>query len=158
MTAEEAVDATPHLQGKWRKGLQALRPEDKPHIQAADTRALTGSFDLDSALMRLPEHAQANRWDFGIGYLHENRDAECLYWVELHTASDREVDVVLAKLRWLRNWLDGDGKALDAFERDFVWVSSGSTHYTLNGPQRRAFADLGLRQTGGILSIPKDRR
>lgn len=76
--------------------LQALRAEDKPHIKAADTRAITGSMDVDSAL--------------------------------------------------------------DAFERDFVWVSSGATHYTLNGPQRRAFADLALRQTGGILHIPKMRQ
>lgn len=159
MTAEQAVNATPHLRGKWKKGLQALRPEDKPHIRAADTRAPTGSVDLDTALMRLPEHAQANRWDFAIGYQHEDRDSECLYWVELHTADDSQVDVVLNKLRWLLRWLAGDGKALDKhnFERDFVWVSSGSTHYTLNDPQKRAFADLALRQTGGMLHIPKKR-
>jgi hypothetical protein len=158
VTAEQAVHATPHLSRKWKKGLRALRAEDKPRIRAADTRAITGSVDVDSALKRLPEHAQANRWDFAIGYQHEDRDAECLYWVELHTADDSEVDVVLAKLRWLLRWLKGDGQALDAFERDFVWVSSGSTHYTLNGPQRRAFADLALRQTGGILRIPRNRQ
>ncbi len=158
MTAGQAVNATPNLTGMWKRGLQALRPEDKRHIRAADTRAITGSVDVDSALMRLPEHAQANRWDFAIGYQHEDRDEECLYWVELHTANDSQVDVVLAKLRWLLRWLNGDGQALDAFERDFVWVSSGSTHYTLNGPQRRAFADLALRQTGGILHIPKNRQ
>lgn len=158
MTARQAADATPHLNGKWESGLRALRAEDRPHIRAADTRAITGSVDVDSALARLPEHAQANRWDFAIGYQHEDRDEECLYWVELHTASDSQVEVVLAKLRWLLRWLQGDGKALDSFERDFVWVSSGSTHYTLNGPQRRAFADLALRQTGGILRIPNQRQ
>jgi len=158
VTTEQAVNATPHLNGKWEKGLQALRAEDKPHVKAADTRAITGSVDVDSALARLPEHAQANRWDFAIGYEHEDRDEECLYWVELHTASVSEVDSVLAKLRWLLRWLQGDGKALDAFERDFIWVSSGATHYTLNGPQRRAFADHALRQTGGILHIPKMRQ
>ena len=159
MTAKQAVNATPLLNGKWEPGLQALRAEDKPHIKAADTRAITGSVDVDSALMRVPEHAQANRWDFAIGYQHEDRDKECLYWVELHTADDSQVDVVLRKLRWLLNWLAGPGRALDEdnFERDFVWVSSGSTHYTLNGPQKRAFADLGLRQTGGRLTIPKNR-
>ena len=155
MTAEEAVNATPHLNGKWESGLQALRPEDKPHIKAADTRAITGSVDVDAALMRVVPNA--NRWDFAIGYQHVDRDSECLYWVELHTASDSQVDVVLRKLRWLMRWLAGAGKALDKFERDFVWVSSGRTDYTLNGPQRRAFADLALRQTGGILHIPKKR-
>ena len=159
MTAEQAVNATPHLNGKWNKGLQALRAIDKPHIRTSDTRAITGSLDLDEALMRLPEHSQVNRWDFAIGYKHEDRDAECLYWVELHTANASQVNVVLKKLRWLLRWLSGNGKALDKqnFERDFVWVSSGSTHYSLNSSQQRAFADLGLRQTGGRLTIPKNR-
>ena len=105
----------------------------------------------------MPAHAQANRWDFAIGYKHTDRTVECLYWVELHTASDSEVEVVLAKLRWLRRWLEADGKLLNAFEKDFVWVSSGDTHFTLNAPQRRAFADLALRQTGGVLRIPRKR-
>jgi hypothetical protein len=156
MTAEQAVNATPHLNGKWEPGLQALRAEDKPHIKAADTRAITGSVDVDKALVRVEPNA--NRWDFAIGYKHEDRDAECLYWVELHTGNDSQVDVVLRKLRWLRRWLEGDGKALNKFERDFVWVSSGRTDYTLNGPQRRAFVDLALRQTGGRLHIPKWRQ
>jgi hypothetical protein len=157
VTAREAVDVTAHLRGKWESGLQALRPEDKPHIKAADTRAITGSVDVDLALKRVPEHAQAHRWDFAVGYQHQDREEECLYWVELHTANDSQVNVVLAKLRWLHEWLQRDGKALGAFERDFVWISSGSTHYTLNGPQRRAFADLALRQTGGVLRIPINR-
>jgi len=157
VTADEAVNATPNLSGKWEKGLQALRPEDKAHIKAADTRAISGSLDLDSALKRIPQHAQANRWDFAIGYRHTDRTGECLYWVELHTANNREVDVVLSKLRWLRRWLEADGKALNSFEKDFVWVSSGATHFTLNAPQRRAFAELALRQTGGVLHIPKKR-
>jgi len=156
VTAEQAVNATPHLNGKWEKGLQALRPEDKPYIKAADTRAITGSVDVDTALVRVDPNA--NRWDFAIGYQHEDRDSECLYWVELHTARNSQVDVVLRKLRWLLRWLAGDGKALDKFERDFVWVSSGRTDFTLNGPQRRAFADLALRQTGGSLQIPKKRQ
>ena len=157
MTAKEATDAIPDLKGKWERGLRALRSEDRPHIKVADTRKITGSVDLDTALMQLPEHAQANRWDFAIGYQHEDRDTECLYWVELHTASDSEVDVVLRKLRWLRKWLESDGQPMNGFERDFVWVSSGRTDYTLNGPQRRLFADLALRQTGGTLRIPRNR-
>ena len=157
MTLKQAVNATPHLAGKWENGLQALRAEDRPHIKAADTRAITGSVDVDTALMRIPKHAQANRWDFAIGYKHADRKVECVYWVELHTASTSQVDVVIEKLRWLVRWLNGEGKALDGFERDFVWVSSGDTHYSLNSSQRRTIADLGLRQTGSRLAISKNR-
>jgi len=159
VTFKQAVNATPNLTGKWKAGLQALRAEDKSHINAANTRAITGSVDVDTALMQIPKHSQANRWDFAIGYQHADRKTECIYWVELHTASTSQVDVVLAKLRWLVRWLKGDGKALDKdnFERDFVWVSSGDTHYSLNSSQRRTIADLGLRQTGSRLMIPKNR-
>jgi hypothetical protein len=155
MTLREAADATPSLKLKWQPGLQALRPEDKTHIRAADTRAITGSVDIDTALAKVQPNA--NRWDFGIGFQHEDRRSECMYFVELHTANDSQVYVVIRKLRWLLAWLKGEGKAFNGFERDFVWVSSGRTDYTLNGPQRRAFADLALRQTGGVFRIPRKR-
>lgn len=151
MSISNAVEATPHLAGQWKPGLQALRAEDKPHIQPENPRALTGSVDVDSALMATEPNA--HRWDFGIGYQHANRERECIYWVELHTASDSEVNRVLDKLRWLRAWLRGDGHRLAAFEREFVWVSSGATTFTLNAPKQKQFAVLGLLHSGRILRI-----
>lgn len=155
MNVSEAVDATPNLAGQWRAGLQALRPEDKPHISPETTRALTGSLDLDTALMAL--HPNANRWDFAIGYQHSNRNGEFIYWVELHTASTSQVDRVLAKLEWLRRWLKTDGATLAAFPREFVWISSGVTSFTLNSPQEKRFAALGLRHVGRVLRIKDER-
>ena len=46
MTFREAVEATPNLSGTFRDGLQALRAEDKPHIDVENTRKLSGSVDL----------------------------------------------------------------------------------------------------------------
>ena len=110
---------------------------------------------MDVALQQ--EEPNANRWDFGIGYQHVNRIEEVVYWVEVHTASNAEVNVVLNKLQWLKAWLKGDGKLLDGFEREFIWVSSGATAFTLNAPQRKAFAELGLQQKGQVLRIPDVR-
>ncbi|MBX3746901.1 MAG: hypothetical protein KF833_16445 [Verrucomicrobiae bacterium] len=155
MTFKHAVEETPHLKDAWKPGLQALRAQDRPHIAAEDTRRLTGSADVDDALQ--PQEPNANRWDFGIAYQHTNRSAEVVYWVEIHTASDAEVNVVLNKLRWLKAWLKDDGKWLNEFERDFIWVSSGATSFTLNAPQRKAFAELGLQQKGKVLRIPAAR-
>lgn len=155
MTFKQAVEQTPHLKNAWKPGLQALRAQDRPHIEAEDTRRLTGSADVDAALQQ--HEPNANRWDFGVAFRHTNRKQDVVYWVEVHTASDAQVNVVLDKLRWLKTWLKGDGKLLDRFEREFIWVSSGATTFTLNAPQRKAFAELGLQQNGQVLRIPDAR-
>jgi hypothetical protein len=99
MTFKQAVERTPHLKKCWCVGLQALRTEDKPHIEAEDPRKLTGSVDVDTAYQKVAP--QSNRWDFGIADQHTNRKHEIVYWVELHTASDSEVKVVIKKAQWL---------------------------------------------------------
>jgi hypothetical protein len=149
------VRRTRHLNDAWMSGLGALRAQDRPHVAASDTRQLTGSVDVDTALRN--QEPNAHRWDFAIGYHHANRQVDCVYWVEVHTASDREVNVVLDKLRWLRTWLAGDGHLLRQFECDFVWVSSGLTSFTLSAPQLKHFAQLGLQHKGRVLRIPAKR-
>lgn len=155
MNFKDAVAAIPTLAGRYRKGLQALRAQDGLHIDAEDTRKLTGSVDVDSALKQIEPNA--NRWDFAIAYQHTNRSAEVIYWTELHTASDSEVKVVIRKAVWLRGWLKADGKKMAAFERDIVWISSGPTSFQLTGPQRKQMAQAGLRHAGGRLRICNKR-
>jgi hypothetical protein len=132
-------------------GLGALRARDKPHVAPENPRHLKGSADIDSALQR--HQPNAHRWDYAIAYRHTDRQEDCIYWIETHTANDKEVEVVLEKLRWLRTWLAGDGFLLNRFERDFVWVSSGATSFTLGAPQLKQFAQLGLQHKGGVLRI-----
>jgi hypothetical protein len=146
---------TPHLQNAWVQGLGALRAQDRPHVAPENPRLLMGSADVDSALQG--DQPNAHRWDFAIGHRHTNRQKDCVYWVEIHTASDKEVKVVLDKLRWLKSWLAGEGSLLNQFERDFVWVSSGATSFTIGAPQRKIFAQLGLQHKGRILRIPNMR-
>ena len=71
MTFKEAIEATPDLADKFQKGLRALRAQDRPHIEAENTRRLIGSVDVDSALAQVDPNA--NRWDSGIAYKHTNR-------------------------------------------------------------------------------------
>jgi hypothetical protein len=110
---------------------------------------------VDGTLQNL--HPNAHRWDFAIAYRHANRKEDCIYWVEIHTANDREVKVVLNKLRWLKNWLAGDGRLLNQFERDFIWISSGATSFTHGAPQSKRIAQHGLQHKGGVLRIPSVR-
>lgn len=154
MKFKEAVEATPHLAGKWLAGLQALRAEDRPHVQPNDPRKLRGSVDVDTALKRLPEHADAHRWDFAIGFQHTNRKKEFVYWVETHTGSDSQISVMMEKLKWLKQWLAADGKTLAGFECDFIWAPSGATAFTKGARQVKDLAGKGLRYTGSGFKIP----
>jgi hypothetical protein len=58
----------------------------------------------DSAWQRLDP--RGNRWDFAIGYKHENRSDEFIYWVETHIGSDGQISLLFKKLLWLKNWGD----------------------------------------------------
>jgi hypothetical protein len=155
MTFKAAVKKVAGLEEAHQLGLQALRAEDRPHIEPENTRSLTGSVDVDTALQKV--YPNANRWDFAIGYQHTNDTAEFIYWVELHTASDSQVKVVIKKAQWLLAWLKGAGKLLAKFDRDIVWVSSGATTFTLSAPQRKLMAQAGLRHCGKVLRIPEKR-
>ena len=155
MTFRAALGRTPNLGTAWRAGLGALRSQDRPHIRAEIPRHLTGSADVDAALVGVQPNA--NRWDFAIGYQHSNRKQELIYWVETHTGSDSQIAVVLRKFDWLKNWLRGDGQELAKFERDIVWVASGATSFTQNSTQRKRLATSGLRYVGKILHIPEER-
>lgn len=154
MTFQEAVEKIPQLKDQWHAGLGALRAEDKPHVQPDDPRRLRGSVDVDKAYQRVREHAQSNRWDFGLSFQHTNRKKEFVYWLEIHTGSDSEISVVLRKLAWLKEWLNGDGKALKAFECQFVWTPSGATNFTKRARQVKALAGAGLHYTGAGFKIP----
>lgn len=148
----QKVESITALKGFWREGLQALRPEDKPHIAPEDTRRLKGSVDIDKAYQKLDP--QANRWDFAIAYQHSNHEKEVVYWVELHTASDSQVKVVIKKAKWLFGWLKKEGKELADLDRSIVWVSSGNTSFTRGAPQLKKIAQAGIKYAGNKLCIP----
>jgi hypothetical protein len=91
-----------------------------------------------------------NRWDFAVGYDHANRKEDCIYWIETHTGSDDQIKVVLKKLEWLKKWLRKDGRLLDRFERDIVWVSSGNTlFYELTKVRAYVLLRLDTALSGG---------
>ena len=67
MTFKEAVEAAPRpVNRAYHPGKQALKGHRK-HVVCADSRRLTGSIDLDSALAQEPGYADKPRWDYGLG-------------------------------------------------------------------------------------------
>lgn len=155
MTFQQAVAATPRLKNCFRAGLQALRAEDRPRVEAEDTRRLAGSVDVDAAWRQIDP--RASRWDFAVAYRHSIPNREFVYWTEMHTASDSEVKVVIKKAQWLLNWLRNEGHHLARFEREIIWVSSGATKLNLTGYQQKQMATVGLRHIGAKLRIRNQR-
>jgi hypothetical protein len=158
MGFKESVEETPNLAGKWMVGLGALRAQDKVRIdpESTSTTHLRGSVDIDRAWMALDP--QGNRWDFAIGYKHQNRSDEFIYWVETHTGADDQIAVMFRKLTWLKTWLNGAGRKLAEFERLFVWVPSGATSFSQGSPQVRKLADKGIIYSGSRFRIPLNHR
>ena len=160
MTFREAVeDAPPPVNGAYREGIQALEHRHRGHVTCGDSRRLTGSIDLDKALAREPDYANAPRWDYGVGYRPRNGPEQAV-WVEVHSATTKEVSAVLRKLQWLRDWLSGDAEQLmrmtnaTAEDRRYVWIAGASVRIPGNSPQARRLNTSGIGKVLRHLSLP----
>lgn len=140
-------------------GKQALLKEHRAKVTCADEARWTGSVEIDEALKRAPEHASANRWDYGLGY-ESPAGEESARWVEVHSAYTSEVSTIINKLRWLKAYLQAScpdlwrlTQAAPAAQR-FVWVASGKYAILPNSPQLRALRTAGLEPPAPRLVLP----
>lgn len=144
MSYQLAVNNTPSVSNCYRDGLQALGA-DSNFVRVSETRDLNGSIDLDSCLRAT--HRDANRWDYTFGYQNQS------YYLEVHPAGTGEVDTVIRKFTWLRNWLQTDGTHFNAIKghEPFHWVASGKVSIPVGSTYHRRLAGAGL-------AIPKTTR
>ncbi|UQA55528.1 hypothetical protein [Polyangium aurulentum] len=156
----DAVAAAPQrVASALQKGKQALSKEHRAQVLCKDEARWTGSIDLDAALAKVPEHASANRWDYGLGY-QGPEGLESALWVEVHPAETGEVSTVIRKLRWLEDYLPANCPELWALTRKapeelrFVWVASGRYAILPNSPQLRALRAAGLDPPVPRLLVP----
>ncbi len=152
MRFKEAVESTPGLEQAYQPGLQAIKRGDHCHISCHDSRMVTGSVDLDSALATTRPNDP--RWDYGVGVASRTR-SETIVWIEIHPADSHHVDEVLRKYNWLKDWLRSaprlktmSGKCLECF-----WIASGPVALQRHSPQLRKLKGQGLRFAGGHLQI-----
>lgn len=137
------------LPGAYAEGLQALENKDRHRVECKKPRQLAGSVNLDEALKPADRHG--NRWDYGIG-IKRDGGKEVVIWVEVHPASTSNVPEVLAKLVWLKKWLQEKSPALQRLTAvdGYVWIASGKVAIR---PGTRQVALL--RKAG--LSFPQER-
>lgn len=144
---QRAVEACPPpVSAAFEPGIQALRRGHRALILCPDASRLTGSIDLDRALAEQPN---SPRWDYGLGFRYERQ--ENAVWVEVHVAQTNKVRGMLNKLRWLKDWLQGEGKPFRGMTESndvtppFVWLASGPIRIPANSPQARLASQAGIR-------------
>jgi hypothetical protein len=141
MSFQAAASATPQVAAHYRAGLRALSRAHRALVRIADGKHLDGSINLDRAL----RHARPNdpRWDYGVG-IKRRSDGGRAIWIEVHPASSSHVAAVLAKLAWLRIWLENEAPALGQLNARYVWLATGTVALPGNSPKRRLIAQHGL--------------
>lgn len=130
-----------------RPGLRALGAESK-RVSVGKPRRATESIALDEMLKG--RHPGAARWDYGIGLLHGKR-AE-IAWVEVHTATSGEVDTVLKKLLWLKDWLAAGGDVCKVTPGRFCWVATDAGVH-IDTARRRRLNAAGLAMPRSHLQL-----
>ena len=92
-TLSAAIKQIPSLTGKLKHGLQALRKNHRNAISPENSRKLSGSIDIDTALKS--KYPNDHRWDYCIG-VRKNRNADSLVWIEFHHSDQGDMAQAMA--------------------------------------------------------------
>ena len=129
-TFKEAVASTPHTQNCYQAGLAALG-KYSVKIELGDTMQCSGSLDIDTCVTNI--YPQSNRWDYAFCYKGE------VFFVEVHSANTSEVDSVMRKLQWLKDWLHLHAPQINMLKARsrtaYYWIQSGKFNIPKNYPQ-----------------------
>lgn len=146
MSLKDVVDTNENLRGCWKKGMQALRKKDKSLIKAAKG-ICKGGIDIDACLKNLCRHE--NRWGYGLGV------GEKGVFVEVHSAHTTEVNAVLAKLEWLKEYFSAHCSGFSNLDRSYYWVASGQLAIRKGTPQERRLVKAGIKGPVSSLDLRK---
>jgi len=144
MRFQDAVANSDDVRDCYRAGLQALLERDRNRLSFKDPRKISGSLNLDASVDGL--YRDQPRWDYGIGIKKTGSTDEAI-WIEVHPADANQVQKLINKLTWLKNWLNNRAKDLMSItERDspYIWVSSGRVSFQQTSPQAKRLALAGI--------------
>jgi hypothetical protein len=145
-----SLDACMNAQGiaaQVRPGLQALGANSHRATIAAPGQALR-SIDLDGALQQ--RYPNDPRWDYGVEW--RRRRSHEIAWVEVHPATSGEVERVLKKLQWLRNWLGNAPAVCNRLPASYHWVATDAGVH-IDAARRRRLNAAGLRMPRSHLEL-----
>lgn len=135
---EEAIRSIPALKDGYKTGLGALGVNSYK-VEVKNPRLLDGSIDVDKATVNL--YPEDSRWDYAIGYKNE------VYYMEVHPACTSEVGTVIAKKKWLMQWIKNEASALGNLKQNsvFYWIQTANNTILKNSRQERLLAQNGIR-------------
>ncbi|MGL4942160.1 MAG: hypothetical protein ACRC46_03095 [Thermoguttaceae bacterium] len=159
-------------QPKFRKALSQTKPDVSSHYQSGlnalttnqrgkvvqGSHSITGSVNVEEALEPLRHDAERypKCCDFLIGSKKSN--TERVSFVEIHPATDGEVNSVVAKFDFVKLWTQDGGSALRIVDDQprYFWIASGKNDISPNG--KRKLDAKGIRCVGGTLEFDKHVR
>ncbi len=120
MSFRIAVQSITEISDCLKDGLQALG-KNSSKIKAHTTRDLKGSVDIDTCLKN--RYPNAPRWDYVFGY------KDKIYYVEVHQGKTSEVENIIKKVKWLRQWLKSSAEDLEVLKdrSSYHWLSTNRT-------------------------------
>lgn len=145
LTFKNAVAATAEVCNCFQNGKQAIPKTDRNKVELEEESKCDGSLFIDKCLVDQKKYVNDNRWDYVIGYKGE------AYFFEVHTAKDSEVNTVIDKLIWLKDWLLQSAPEINRLRANapFFWIQSNGYHISRNSRhERRA-------EQSGIKPVPK---
>ncbi|RRD80799.1 hypothetical protein EII14_00365 [Alloprevotella sp. OH1205_COT-284] len=136
-----AADQIEEVRGCCKDGLQAIPSADRAKFKPINMRLLKASLDIDKSVKdRYPE---ASRWDYAVEY------AGKVYFVEVHGATEGEVQKVIEKGRWLKEWLRERAEKISDIKADapFFWVPTSGNQILKTSPKMKLLAQEGIALT-----------
>ena len=132
-----AVEATPDIKNNYQSGLKALGGNSIKVKLAGGS--CEGSVDIDSSVSA--KYPQENRWDYCFSY------KEQVYFVEVHPASTSDVEIVIKKLDWLKNWLKTEAPKLNNLKapESYFWLMTKGYSIIPGSRQARKVAGSGIK-------------
>ena len=144
MRFKDAVARSNDVRDAFKPGFQALSATDRDKMSCSNTRKISGSLNLDAAVAKL--YPNATRWDYGIG-IKKTETKDKAVWVEVHPADANQVQKMIDKLAWLKNWLNNSAQNLMSItgsDSPYVWVASGRVSFQKTSPQTKRLALAGI--------------
>ena len=145
MSFVDAVQRMPEIAECLKTGLQALG-SNSSKVEVTSTRSLKGSVDIDTCLKRL--YPSDPRWDYVFGY------KDRVYYVEVHQGKTSEVEDVIAKFSWLKQWRKRSATSLENLKgrSTYHWISvKGTASIGKRSNHRRKLDQSGIRGPSSVL-------
>lgn len=115
-----AVENTEEVKNGFCRGKQAIKRAYRVKVNAANNDKLQGSLDIDLQVKEL--YPNEPRWDYALSY------DDKIYFFEVHPAETSEVENVVNKVKWLKNWLKTKATEINKLpkaEHPYTWIQSG---------------------------------